>query len=363
MNRVTRDSKIVAIPEYTFVEEGKDKPIKCEATTNTSSLPQDIENLAVEIGWSTYTGLRLSSPNQSDSVMYADKVDDRELMSIRSAVVSIDDDELEWETYSPVGIPLLLTYFESHHIDDLVKHDHRIFFEATLFASQRLPRALKESLNCPNDLKQFFDLAILHFEGKLRIPAEKTSAVETLTFMCTQWQRTLVYMQKAHINEIEGQNVADLLEKVRNKIKKLQKDPAFKSNEAQQHLHLALIDSYHAEGAEAKKLVRDIISSLAAYNKEVQGYQPSKKLTPAFVSSALSTPIKKKQVIQQTIEENYTFASDLFNEIAKSYRYELPAQARWVEGAFPIYYHTTSTVIYSKSMYFLDASPSMIAYP
>ena len=53
------------------------------------------------------------------------------------------------------------------------------FFEATLFASQRLPRALKESLQLPRMiLKQAYHLAILHFDASCR----KTSAVETLTF-------------------------------------------------------------------------------------------------------------------------------------------------------------------------------------
>ena len=197
-------------------------------------------------------------------------------------------------------MPLLIDYFGPEHINELAKPDRRTYFEMTLFAALRLPKALREFPNCARHLNNFFESSLVYYEDRVATATEKTSSVDATAFLCTQWQRALVYIQKEGITEIDGKPVADVMVQVRKKIKTLQKDPDFQKPEIQQQLHLAMLDSYHADPADPETLTRDIVESVVSYEKSIQCDGSCQLFSPAFANGALATPIKRSQLMKES---------------------------------------------------------------
>lgn len=328
----TRDNKAVAYPVMHYVDSNGFR-IHQRSGNEYENLPKDaggLQKFFNSSGKKTCLEL-LAYGGQSGAVLSAPNILNRELMGIRCGVSTY-----QTAFYSPLAVPLLLDFFGPQHVSELGKAERRAFFEATLFASLRLPMAIRELPACGQDLKLFFENTTNYFEDLIATSVEVTASTETVAFLATQWMRALVYLEKEGIDAIENKRTIDLLEEARLKIRQLLSDPKFQNDDIQQSLNLALVYSYHGT-ASPKDLTRDCILGLASYWKSIQGDQTSKKLFPAFVETATSTPLQSQDVIQQTLKDDPDFARSVLGSVAQLYKIAIPQGAPWQCTHFPVY--------------------------
>lgn len=320
------DSDIVS-PSFTLLN----KSYHFDEIPGFIPTPQKKGELAVDSSDSNYLNLIGSSSFQNKLAWNKSSTTIRELMSIRIATIKSGN------MASPLAVPLLLDFFSSEHKDLFSKVEYRIFFEMTLLSGLCFPAAIKQIPNLEKELKEFFESTIAFFEDRVLLSIEKTSSTEALTFLYTTWQRILVYLQHEEVLDVNGELISGILNDTRNKIQTLIDDPDFQSFDIQQQLHLALLDSYHGEAENQQKLVEDVVTCLASYYKSLQENKQSECLTPAFINSALTVPIKQGSLIQNVLKNEQELSNSIFSKIAKQYNQEVPKNAVWKEQTFPCY--------------------------
>ena len=331
--QTTVDEKIICYPEI-YYEDEYDRPVYNQSNIGHEGLPKEcggLQKFFNEPGDKTCLEL-LSLNGQSGAVLSAPNILNRELMGIRCGVCTYQS-----TSYSPIAIPLLLDFFGPQHISELSKLERRAFFEATLFAALRLPKAIKQLPDCAQDLQNFFVGALNYFEDLIATSQDISSSVETTAFLMMQWQRTLVYLEKGGVAKIGESSVVELLESARGKIRHMLKDPKFQGEEVAQTLHLALVDSYHGRAADPKTVVKDLASSMAAFWKSAQSTQRNQKLFPAFIESATSLPIEKQELLQKVMQAEPKAAQSILRDIAALYQIRIPEKTVWNGKLFPIF--------------------------
>ena len=291
-----------------------------------SAVKSDLENLGFSIFGNRRANFAIVE-GKNESI--------REMMSLRTAVELYQNDSGPFD--NPLVIPLLLDYFGPEHVNDLQKLDHRIFFEYTLFAAMKLPSAIRELPGFSNELNDYFKTAIIHFDNNLIKSNEVQSSALAIAFLYTLWQRSLVYMQKEGIQEIDGIPLNNLLENVRTDIKTRLNDPVMKSRDVQQQLSLALIESYHGEKIEPKKMLNDLVFAITTFCLYTLKNGVSDQLHPVFVTNAKNSLFRQLPILQKAIQDHPEWARETFKNVAERYEVNIPANVLWDDSEFPVY--------------------------
>lgn len=332
---LTKDKRNLVCPTFDITNENDN---------NFSSKYDELRPFPSRRGQFDLTGhrthkLTLLVKGDQNHLYTSENIIDRELLSIRCSVGTVENSINSY--ISSITAPLLIDFFNLQHIDGLVNVDQRIFFEATLFASQRLPLALQTVPNFANELNEFFKNAVIYFEDRVTLNLAKGASVDVVSFLYTQWQRALQYMQHEGIHHLGKESVSDLMVRIQTSIKKLIKDPNFQQNTIQQELLFTLLDSYQSspsgKPSQDQEQVKDILICLASTYKLVQSNEISPTLTPAFIRNALQTPVKQRELIETVLRENPKFADRVFQKIAKIRGIILPKKMQWKQHGFPLY--------------------------
>jgi ankyrin repeat protein len=324
-NSRTPDNKLISYPMLNYYIQPNSPLYWRVITPFIYCLPSNRGNLA---STSPSGILKLVPPpgGQNAAILESSNILDRELMSIRCSV--------NVPHISPLPIPLLLDYFGGQHLDELSTFERRLFFEASLFAALRLPKAIRELPECGKELYAFFQKALRHFEDKIASNVDLSSSAETAASLLNQWTRALVYLEKNGGMDIQGQSIETLLEDARDKIRELSQDPKFQTEEALNILLLSLMDSYHGSGPVAG-LVYDLITTLVKV-----GSMKGSKNFPAFVQNTATIFIENKALIENSLNHP-GLAKTTLDDVAKLYNIQIPSDAIWKKRQFPFYHCKT----------------------
>ncbi|MDP1834381.1 MAG: hypothetical protein Q8K75_00480 [Chlamydiales bacterium] len=267
-------------------------------------------------------------PNQNNAVALASNRDLRELQSVRFG----SDYDLEGGV---VAIPLLLDYFESH-IDGLNQVENRLLFSYSLFQTLLLRLALPNAPHLTGELLQFFNRAIVHYEDMVATATEINASTHTVAFLLEQKQRMLSCCRQAGITQIGELSVDALMKSTREKIQELSTYPAYESSDLQQHLKLAMVESYSNEEITSFEAVQELTTAIAAVTLMRLKNGANESLPPAFQASAAASVVQHHEAIHRLMESHPDQAEQLLNNILNVYGINAP-QGSWQGRAYPVY--------------------------
>lgn len=284
--KITSEQSILT-PYY-----GKDRKLSPPAGKQIDS-PALVEGLTLAPGYARTRGLWWEAISQNHSIENALTVSSRELMSIRSIIQEAGSEKNDFAT----GLAAFrLVDFYGENLDLLADQSHQLFFEATLFAAGHLLKSLREYPELPGELQQFFDIAVSHFQDRVKLKEGKSACVRASVSLMSQYVRFLSYCKTANQLMIKEKPIESLIEEARAKICEILTDPDYQDPKMQYYLRLVLLDSFQAFPVATLAEARQMFVCLSHINK-YQLLQETPTLNKALISSACLVPVEQSEHI------------------------------------------------------------------
>lgn len=212
-------------------------------------------------------------------------------------------------------------------LEDLRKQQTQFYVRTTLFHPFKLYEALKDNPALAIDLINFFDEALNYYQFKAVVTMNKGERTQTIAFLTEQKARTLAWMQKVPGMEASAGKHLVLL---RNHMQDLLSHPDFQKKDVQQHLALALIESY---GSQATLNPNEVSQLLIA--RSIAAKYPRENTVPKeLFDSAAHVMLRHSDSMNKLNDEQW---GGLLRQIGKLYQTDFPNNLK-IEKRFPLIY-------------------------